>query len=481
MLKEESLFLARVREVYRKDIVTCEANITASQVALLMKEMNVSGVIVTHQDVPVGVVTDRDLRDKVLACGVDPTKASVSSIMTEPLLAIREDDFLSEAVYKMLKNNIQRLAVMNEAGSLLGVITDTDIIKFQTDTALYFMRDLEAARNVSDVKLINDKMTDYIGKLFKAEIKPKDLIRLISYLNDLIIVKVIKIVSESEFPELPGKFAFLVLGSEGRMEQTLKTDQDNAIVYSDELKEEDLALLESFSVKLIDDLVEIGFPSCPGGIMAKNAPWRKSLKDWGDTVKDWVSVPTPDNILNYSMFSDLRTVYGDPELEKALKQRVVNVITKNPVFLAHMANNILRFKPPLNFLGGFKVEKKGEHAGKLDIKMAGIFPLTEGIKVLALEAGIMEGGTSDKIGKLTGRGIVPDDELYEVEASLDFFIYLRLKSQIDQASKGLEPTNFIDPLNLNEVERERLKVGFSMVKSFQSFLAEKYKVSFLAG
>jgi CBS domain-containing protein len=113
--------------------------------------------------------------------------------------------------------------------------------------------------------------------------------------------------------------------------------------------------------------------------------------------------------------------------------------------------------------------------------MTGIFPLTEGIKVLALEAGIMEGGTVDKISKLLGRGVVPDDELHEVEASLDFFIYLRLKSQLEQATKGLETTNFIDPLKLNEVERERLKVGFSMVKAFQSFLADKYKVSFLAG
>jgi CBS domain-containing protein len=481
LLREESLFLARVREAYRKDAFTCQGDITTSQLALMMKEMNVSGVIVSQNDVPVGVVTDTDLRDKVLAKGLDPTKVCASSIMTEPLIAIKEDDYLSEAVYKMLKNNIHRLAVVDDAGSLLGVITDTDIIKFHTDTALYFMRDLEAARNLDDVKAINNRMIDYIGKLFKAEIKPRDLIRLISYLNDLIIVKVIKLILEREFPKLPVKFAFLVLGSEGRMEQTLKTDQDNAIVYSDELGKEELLLIEAFSVKLIDSLVDIGFPSCPGGIMAKNSIWRKSLSDWGDTAKGWVSVPTPDNILNYSMFSDLRTVYGDPDLEKALKQRVVNVISKNPVFLAHMANNILRFKPPLNFLGGFKVEKKGEHAGKLDIKMTGIFPLTEGIKVLALEAGIMEGGTTDKIGKLLGRGIVPDDELHEVEASLDFFIYVRLKSQIEQASKGLEPTNFIDPIRLNEVERERLKVGFSMVKAFQSFLADKYKVSFLAG
>jgi CBS domain-containing protein len=227
--------------------------------------------------------------------------------------------------------------------------------------------------------------------------------------------------------------------------------------------------------------VDIGFPSCPGGIMAKNVLWRRSLSDWSEAVKGWVSVPTPENILNYSMFSDLRTVYGDIDLEKRLKERVLNVIKQNHVFLAHMANNILRFKPPLNFLGGFKVEKKGEHAGKLDIKMTGIFPLTEGIKILALEAGIMDGGTSDKINKLMGKNIVPDDELHEVEASLDFFIYTRLKSQIKRASMDLEPTNYIDPMELSEVEREKLKVGFSMVKTFQNFLSERYKVSFIAG
>ena len=231
-----------MREVYRKDTFTCKTNITAANVALLMKEMKVSGVIVSNNDLPVGVVTDRDLRDKVLALGLDPTKVFVSSIMNEPLIAIKEDDFLSEAVYKMLENNIHRLAVVDDGGGLLGVITDTDIIKFQTDTALYFMRDLEAARNMDDVKAINNKMIDYIGKLFKAEIKPKDLVRLISYLNDLIIVKVIKLIVEREFLKLPGKFAFLVLGSEGRMEQTLKTDQDNAIVYSDELDKERIGL-----------------------------------------------------------------------------------------------------------------------------------------------------------------------------------------------------------------------------------------------
>jgi CBS domain-containing protein len=331
------------------------------------------------------------------------------------------------------------------------------------------------------VREINRKMTEYIGNLFKADIKPKDLVRLISYLNDLIIVKVIRLLTKNGFSDLPGKFAFLVLGSEGRMEQTLKTDQDNAIVYDDSLGGKELETLELFSRGLIDALIDIGFPSCPGGIMAKNAPWRRSISDWTSAVKSWVREPTPENILNYSMFSDLRTVYGDFSLETGLKETVVNVVNKNPVFLAHMANNILRFKPPLNFLGGFKVEKKGENMGKLDIKMHGLFPLTEGIKVLSLEAGIMDGGTNEKIVQLMGRKIVPDDELAEVEASFNFFVHVRLKSQIKRAMQGLEPSNFIDPLDLSEVERERLKVGFSMVKSFQGFLSDRYKVSFLAG
>jgi CBS domain-containing protein len=447
----------------------------------MVKEKDLSGMIVVDEDIPVGVVTDRDLRDKVLAGGLDPKRVRVESIMSFPVFTIKEDDFLSEAVYKMLKNRIHRLAVVNEAGELLGVITDADIIKFQTDTSLYFMKDLEGASNVHDVKSINKRMIEHITNLFNAEVKPKDLVRLISYLNDLVIVKIIKLLGEKTSGEMTGKFAFLVLGSEGRMEQTLKTDQDNAIVYSDELSDKETKLLEDFSIRLIDDLVDIGFPSCPGGIMAKNTLWRRSFSDWKETVKGWVLVPTPDNILNYSMFSDLRTVYGDFDLEKGLKQRIGNIIKEHSVFLAHMANNIQRFKPPLNFMGGFKVERKGKYSGKLDIKMSGIFPLTEGIKVLGLEAGILDGGTSEKIHQMLGRNIVPDDELLEVEAGLNFLIFIRLRNQIREVSRGCEPTNYIDPLELSEIERERLKVSFSVIKSFQRFLGDRYKLDHIAG
>lgn len=480
MLKEESLLFVRVKEVYRRNLTFCRPQTTVTALAQMVREEDLSGMFVVDEDVPVGVVTDRDLRDKVLAQGLDPRRVTVESIMSFPVFTIKEEDFLSEAVYKLLKNHIHRLAVVNDQGEFLGVVTDTDIIKFQTDTSLYFMKDLEAARSVGDVKEINKKMIEHITTLFKAEVKSKDLVRLISYLNDLIIVKIIKLLVENTFAGLPEKFAFLVLGSEGRMEQTLKTDQDNAIVYSDDLSEREVKIIEDFSVQLINDLVEIGFPSCPGGIMAKNSLWRRSFSEWKEVAKGWVLVPSPDNILNYSMFSDLRTVYGNFDLEKGLKERIGYIIKEHSVFLAHMANNIQRFKPPLNFLGGFKVEKKGEHSGKLDIKMFGIFPLTEGIKVLALEAGILDGGTSEKINLMLGRNIVPDDELLEVESCLNFLIYIRLKNQIRQVSRGGEPSNYIDPFDLSEVERERLKVGFSVIKSFQRFLGERYKLAHLA-
>lgn len=480
MLKEESLFFVRVKEVYRKGAPFCSPTTTVRSLAHLMKEKDVSGVVVVDEDIPVGVVTDRDLRNKVLTSGVDPNRTKVEAIMSFPVVTIREEDFLSEAVYKMLKSNIHRLPVVDDNGEFLGAITDVDIIRFQTDTALYFMKDLEGATSVPDVREINERMVEHIGGLFKAEVKPRDLVKLISYLNDLIILKVIRLNVDNVFRDLPKAFCFLALGSEGRMEQTLKTDQDNAIVFSDKLSEKETRTIEEFSKRLIDDLIEIGFPSCPGGIMAKNSEWRRSLSDWTTTVKEWVRQPTPENILNYSMFSDLRTVYGDFGLERELKHSVVGVIQQHQVFLAHMANNVLRFKPPINFLGGFKVQRKGENAGKMDIKMFGLFPLTEGIKVLALEAGILDGGTNEKIGKLMERDILPRDQLADVEASFNFFVSVRLKSQLRQAALGQEPTNFINPYQLDEVERERLKVGFSMVKSFQSFLGDRFKTAYLA-
>ncbi|GAB4437289.1 MAG: hypothetical protein OHK0040_08630 [bacterium] len=479
-MNENSLFFVKVKDLAKKEVFTCQPTAQLSDIAKLMKEKNISGIIVCEENFPLGVITDRDFRNKIIAENVNFSDLKVSQIMTAPVITVREEDYIFEAIYKMTKQNIHRLVVVNEMGQLTGILTDTDIIKYQTNTPLYFIRELEYAGSFDDLKKINEKSVDMIRYMVKSGVRTSDLIRFISHINDAIILRAIEIVVKENYFELPYNFSFLVLGSEGRMEQTLKTDQDNAIVYDDTIDEKSIKILEDFSKKLIDGLIYIGIPECPGGIMAKNSGWRKSLSQWKATLTHWINLPEPENTLNYSMFSDLRTIYGNTDLENSLKQLVLSLVQENRLFLAHMAKNVLRFPPPLTFFGNIKVEKTGEHKGRFDIKKAGIFPLTEGIKVLALDAGIVDGGTRYKINKLMEKSFLPDEDMLEIETSFSFFIQLRLKSQLKDLEKGKTPSNFVSIDDLNHIDIERLKIGFSAVKTLQNTLKERYNLNQIA-
>ncbi len=478
-MNDTSLFFVKVKELSKKDVYTCSPSASLDEVAKYMKEKKVSGIVVCEDRIPVGVVTDRDFRNKVIA-ERRSTNIKISEIMSFPVMTIREEDYIFEAIYRMTKQNIHRLVVVNEMGQLSGIITDTDIIKFQTNTPLYFIRELEYANNLDDLRKINKKSTSLLQYMLRSGIRTHDIIRFISHINDSLILQTIAITIKDNYLELPEGFSFLVLGSEGRMEQTLKTDQDNAIVYNDALDDRDVKLIEDFSQKIIDNLIYIGIPECSGGIMAKNASWRKSLSQWKISLSKWIKIPEPENTLNYSMFSDLRTIYGNPSFEKSLKQTVLNLVNENKLFLAHMAKNVLRFPPPITFFGNIKVEKTGNYKGRFDVKKAGIFPITEGVKVLALDAGIIDSGTKAKINKLMELRILSDEELLEIDTSFNFFLHIRLKSQLMDIANGRDPSNYISPDDLNHIEMERLKIGLKTIKTLQNILKERYNLNQIA-
>jgi CBS domain-containing protein len=274
---------------------------------------------------------------------------------------------------------------------------------------------------------------------------------------------------------LTEQFAFVVLGSEGRSEQTLTTDQDNALVYSDDLAAVDVQRLEEFSTHLIDSLIAIGVPSCPGGIMAKNAPWRRSLAQWRAVLDQWFSTPTPENILNVSMFSDLRMLRGDSALEQALKEYVAGRLQGNEFYLGHMTANLLRFVVPLGWFGRIKSEK-GEHAGQVDLKKAGIFAITEGVKILALGNEVQGTGTVQRIERLTEGGVFSQQEADDLTASFYALVRFRLRTQVEAISTGREPDNRIALAGLNRMEQERLRAALEGVRSFQQSLGRRYQL-----
>jgi len=444
-----------------------------------MRNHNISSVVVCEQGAPVGIVTDRDLRNKVIARGGDANSMSVRDIMSAPLITVGEEEYLFEALYRMSKHGIHRVGVVDTSGHLTGIITDSDILRLQSKSPQLLIRRIEEASTFAELQTLHSQVQKLVVYLVGTGVQTPELVRVIAHLNDRLLLRLIALLREREFTDLPEKFAFVVLGSEGRQEQTLTTDQDNAIVYADDLSAEDVQRIEAFAGSLIERLITLGVPPCPGGIMASRAEWRRSLGEWSGVLDSWLSSPTPEHILSGSMFFDLRTLYGDPALECALKEHILRWLQLEPLFLRYAAAGVLRFKPPLGWFGRVKVEKKGEHHGLLDIKKAGIFAITEGVKVLALESGIIGGGTRERLAALVTAGTLSPQQAEDLQSSFYFMVQLRLRGQVAAIQAGREPSNFIDLRQLNRMEVERLKLALEEMQTFQSFISLRISLDLL--
>ncbi|PLX79913.1 MAG: signal transduction protein [Desulfuromonas sp.] len=475
-MSEENILFQPIKKYCRRDVANCGPNDTVKDVAKVMRGMRISSMIVCEANNPIGILTDRDLRNKVIAEGLDPNMVLALDIMNSPLITVREDDFLFEALYRISKHAIHRICVVDADNRLSGIITISDIMRLQAHSPQKLVRDIDEATSLEELSNYHGQIQNLVIHLVDSGVATRELIRMIAMLNDQLLLRLIALLRAGPFSNLPEGFAFVVLGSEGRQEQTLTTDQDNAIIYSDDLSPAEISRIEDFSEKLIDSLIEIGVPPCPGGIMAKNEFWRRSSSEWEAALNHWLFNPVPENILNASMFFDMRTVYGDPQLELDIKQHLTEHFQKEQLFLARFADNINGFKPPLSLFGGIKVEHSEEHRGQLDIKKAGIFAITEGIKTLAMEAGIMRGGTRERIEALIKEGVLKKELAADLEATYNFLVFLRLRCQVDRIRVGEEPSNYITLSKLNHMEKGRLKLAFEQVNDFQEFLRVHFRV-----
>ncbi len=476
-MSAENVFFVPVRDLCQRDVVTCEQDESLVVAAGMMRERRISSIVVCANQVPVGMVTDRDLRNKVVAQGRNPADLRVSDIMNSPLLTIGEDDYLFDALYLMSRQRIHRLCVVDEQGELCGIVTDSDALRFQSRSPQLLMKEIEEAAGIDELKVLQGNLEKLVVHLVGTGVATKDLVQTVAHLNDRILIRLIELVRSTRYPDLTDRFAFLVLGSEGRQEQTLSTDQDNAIVYADDLSAAERDRLAAFSVDLIDELIGIGVPPCAGGIMAKNEGWRRSLGEWKRVLDKWLRTPSPENILSGSMFFDLRTLYGDTCFETELKAHITAQLRANPLFLAYSAGNAVGFKPPLSLLGNIKPERRGPHSGGIELKKAGIFPITEGVKAMALQAGVGEGGTRGRVLGLQEAGILRAEQADNLIAAFDFLVTLRLRAQLLAIEEGRVPDNFLPLDHLNRIEEGRLKLALQEVGHFQGFLRNRFHLN----
>jgi CBS domain-containing protein len=286
-------------------------------------------------------------------------------------------------------------------------------------------------------------------------------------------------ITEKKLGSPPLDYCWIVYGSEGRREQTFKTDQDNAIIYADpdtvDKAEAAKTYFTAFTLLVRDSLLKCGFPVCPADYMASNPQWCQPLKTWKRYFSQWIHEPTSDAVLKSLIFFDFRPLHGALGLSEELRDSLISMVEGQKLFLGYMANIIIKNTPPLGFLRSFVVEKGGEHKDEFDLKIKGIAPLIDAIRLFAIEKGIRETSTLERIQVLKGNHSIVEEYGDELEHAFEFLMLLRIHHQFDEMMSGKEPDNFINPSELNNLEKRIVKEAFLLVEKMQGLIIERYK------
>jgi CBS domain-containing protein len=440
-----------------------------------MYDKDISGLVVVDLlGRIVGIFSVRDFRKLISESNGDLSGVKVKDVMCASPVTVNRDRYLFEAIFKMAKHKIHRLVVVDHQGHLCGMLTDTDLLSLQTRSPIYLSQEIEGAESIRQLSVINTRILEMVTCATDAGADIRSIVQLITHFNDSFTVRIIELLARDEGIRLPAGAAFLALGSEGRGEQTLRTDQDSAMIFVDGLSASDKEAAELFAFRLSDALEEVGVPKCSAHTMASSPEWRHSLSDWKILIEQWLSQPMGDHMVRFGMFQDFRTLHGDVSLEDELQQYILSGIKRHSLFLPYVARNIVSFVPPIGMFGRIKVEKSGEHKGKVDLKKAGIFAITSGISLLALEMGIVNGSTWDKLDRLEESRVLSSDFRESVDSTFSYLFKLRLYRQVRSLTSGLEPSNSIDPLVMTDRERGRLRTALKGVGVFLRFIRDRY-------
>jgi CBS domain-containing protein len=463
----DKYFSRRIDSIVIRPIIRVGPQTPIYQVAESMNYHKMSCIFIEEHGQLIGYVTDITMRDRVVAAQRH-SHEPVINIMDGPISSIPNDTYVYEAILHMFRNKIRYL-VVEEDGNQIGVISRNKLLSDQTESPFMFIQSVRHASSTEELKSKWGEVPDVVYQLLTRGVKSELVNQVITSVSDSIVQKVIEKTIE-DMGEPPAKFVFMALGSEGRKEQTLKTDQDNAIIYEDKANEHRKKTRKyflAFAERVSEDLNYIGFTFCTGGLMAKNPKWTHSLSYWKRNYNEWIDSPDPEAIMNFSTFFDCRLIYGEQKLIDDLKSHIVEKLeSPSEYFFVQLANNALLYEPPLTFFKTIKTIAKGD-LKVFNIKHA-MTPLVDLVRVFALKHKIIRTNTGDRLMYLKNKEVFSENDYNELMQSYYYLMGMRLKHQAHQLIYDKqEPDNFINPDTLTKIEKVTLTQIFKVIESFQ--------------
>ncbi len=467
------LMATQIGDMISRAPITMPPFATIKQTASVMADERVSSMLITEADETLtGIVTDRDLRQRVVAKGLD-TSLPISEIMTANPYTLDASDYAFDAMLQMARTNIHHLPILRN-GKIAGMLTATDFAQRHTTSAVYLVSSIYKQDEVSGLASISAKLPQVLVNLAAADATANSIGHVITAVVDSITTRLLQL-AEEQFGPPPVPYAWVAAGSQARSEQTAKSDQDNCLVMDDSYDPELHAdYFKNLSQFVCDGLNACGYVYCPGEMMATTDKWRQPLKNWKHYFDGWVDQPEPKALMLTCVFFDLRCIAGEKSLFNDLREHLLNKTRGNQIFLAFMAGNALNNKPPLGFFRNFVLISGGENDHTFDLKHSGIVPIVDLARVYALAAGSQAINTQDRLKEVASGGEVSHGGAHDLRDALEFVSSLRIKHQAKQIRAGIPPDNYMSPDDLSHFERSHLKDAFSVVRTMQNVLSQRY-------
>ncbi len=467
---------ASVGDLVSSPPLTCPPETPIRGVAELMTRFNARSALITDTAGQIlGMVTDRDFRARVLVEDL-PGQTPVHEIMSTPVTPVDSNISLCELMVIMLQENLTFVPISDETGSLLGVVTDQDLLLAQGLSPLVLLRRIQSETTVRGLGLLYRQLPTLLISMIKNGARADLLTRIISATTHSMLLRTLEFAQEELGPP-PVDFAFLLFGSEGRQEQTLKTDQDNAIVYRDVEASRQSEVHNYFlqlGTRVCDWLNEAGQHYCEFNIMAKNPDWCQPLKVWKGYFRDWLRADDPETLLKGNIFFDLELGYGEQGLVDELHSSLFESLTQWPGFLRRMAANTSAYRPPLDMFGQFVLHNTDHRKNILDLKSP-MRLVVDFARIYALKLQDRQANTLERLTTLLESELFEQETIKNLIEAYQWLMVLRLRHQAELAvEKSQQPDNLLNPKQLTHIDRQTLKQAFKSIKATQSLLRRDF-------
>lgn len=456
-----SLMRTRIGDLFLHPAVFVDATDTIEFAGRKMREID-SNTLFVRDGARTGIVTGMNLAKAVVLNRI-PIAAPIGPIARYDIVALDEDDFVFMALIEMTKSNKRRVAVKRR-DAFVGVLEDIDLLGFLAGNAQVIAGRIDRATSTADLRTAAREIVDQIRVLRRQDVRVEVIAEIVSDLNRRLIARTFQLVAPAE---LRAQSCLIVMGSEGRGEQTMRTDQDNGLILAGPVDE---AMLNAFRRDFTAALEDYGFPPCPGDVMVRNPFWSKPLAAYVESFRRWIALPDENSHMNVAIFYDAAAVAGRVDLLEEAKAALIAAVRNERAYLARFANAVEAFETPIGFFNNLIAAESG---GALDLKKGGIFPIVHGVRSLALEHGLTETSTDERISRLVEAGVFREDFARDLKQSFHYLLRMRLDSQLEE-EKGRGA--LVKPAELSSVERDLLRDAFKVVKTFREILRRHFNL-----